>query len=66
VQVRYDEGIAIHIDPESCAVACEGGREASAVVRYADIIIVGFQYETDARRFWDAMGERLDDKGALP
>src|SRR5262249_44750198 len=32
------------------------GREA---VRYADDIIVGFQYETDARRFWDARRERL-------
>jgi hypothetical protein len=30
VQVRYDEGVAIHIDPEPCAVACEGGSEASA------------------------------------
>ena len=28
-------------------------------MRYADDIIVGFQYETDARRFWDAMRERL-------
>ena len=37
-------------------------REASGdmiIVRYADDIIVGFQYETDARRFWDAMRERL-------
>jgi len=29
------------------------------LVRYADDIIVGFQYEADARRFWDAMRERL-------
>ena len=29
------------------------------IVRYADDIIVGFQYVTDARRFWDAMRERL-------
>ncbi len=37
-------------------------REASGamiLVRYADDIIVGFQYEADARRFWDAMRERL-------
>jgi RNA-directed DNA polymerase len=37
-------------------------REASGdmiIVRYADDIIVGFQYEADARRFWDAMRERL-------
>ena len=37
-------------------------REASGdmiIVRYADDIIVGFEYETDARRFWDAMRERL-------
>ena len=30
MQVRYDEGVAIHIDLEPCAVACEGGSEASA------------------------------------
>jgi RNA-directed DNA polymerase len=29
------------------------------MVRYADDIIVGFQHETDARRFWDDMRERL-------
>ena len=37
-------------------------REASGdmiFVRYADDIIIGFQYETDARRFRDAMRERL-------
>ena len=28
MQVPYDEGVANHIDPESCAVAREGGREA--------------------------------------
>src|SRR6516165_2967809 len=25
------------------------------IVRYADDIVVGFEYESDARRFWDAM-----------
>ena len=37
-------------------------REASGdmiIVRYADDVIVGFEHETDARRFWDAMRERL-------
>jgi len=28
VQVPYDEGVATHIDPESCAVAREGFGEA--------------------------------------
>jgi RNA-directed DNA polymerase len=28
-------------------------------VRYADDIVVGFQYEADCRRFWDAMRQRL-------
>jgi RNA-directed DNA polymerase len=28
-------------------------------VRYADDIVLGFQHEGDARRFWDAMRERL-------
>ena len=37
-------------------------REATGdmiIVRYADDIVVGFQHEADARRFWDAMRERL-------
>src|SRR3954447_10975266 len=37
-------------------------REATGdmiMVRYADDIVVGFQHESDARRFWDAMRERL-------
>jgi RNA-directed DNA polymerase len=39
-------------------------REATGdmiIVRYADDIIVGFQHENDARRFWDAMRERLGE-----
>ena len=31
------------------------------IVRYADDIVVGFQHEADARRFWDAMRERLQE-----
>ncbi len=31
------------------------------IVRYADDIVVGFQYEADALRFWDAMRERLKE-----
>ena len=37
-------------------------REATGdmiIVRYADDIVVGFQHEHDARRFWDAMRDRL-------
>src|SRR5271163_1586150 len=37
-------------------------REATGdmiMVRYADDIVVGFQHENDARRFWDEMRERL-------
>ena len=37
-------------------------REATGdmiMVRHADDIVVGFQHEDDARRFWDAMRERL-------
>jgi group II intron reverse transcriptase/maturase len=30
------------------------------IVRYADDLIVGFEHETDARRFLDAMRERLE------
>jgi group II intron reverse transcriptase/maturase len=38
-------------------------REATGhviVVRYADDIVVGFEHEADARRFWDAMRERFE------
>jgi RNA-directed DNA polymerase len=31
------------------------------IVRYADDIVVGFEHESDARRFWDAMRERLQE-----
>ena len=33
------------------------------VVRYADDFIVGFQYEREARRFWDELRERLAEFG---
>jgi len=39
-------------------------REATGnmiVVRYADDIVVGFEHEADARRFWEAMRERLEE-----
>jgi RNA-directed DNA polymerase len=39
-------------------------REATGdmiIVRYADDIVVGFEREIDARRFWDAMRERLQE-----
>jgi group II intron reverse transcriptase/maturase len=38
------------------------GREATGdmiIVRYADDIVLGFEHEVDAKRFWDAMRERL-------
>jgi len=31
------------------------------IVRYADDIIVGFEHETDARHFWEAMRKRLQE-----
>jgi group II intron reverse transcriptase/maturase len=33
------------------------------VVRYADDIVVGFEHEADARRFWDAMRTRFEQFG---
>ena len=33
VKVRYDEGVAIHVDPKPCIVVREDGGEASAGVR---------------------------------
>jgi len=31
------------------------------IVRYADDIVVGFEHEADARRFWEAMRKRLQE-----
>jgi RNA-directed DNA polymerase len=31
------------------------------IVRYADDIVVGFEHEADARRFWDAMRKLLEE-----
>jgi RNA-directed DNA polymerase len=31
------------------------------IVRYADDIVVGFEHEADAQRFWDDMGKRLEE-----
>lgn len=31
------------------------------ITRYADDIVVGFEHEADARRFWDAMRARLEE-----
>ena len=39
-------------------------REATGdmiIVRYADDIVVGFEHEADARRFWDEMRARLQE-----
>jgi RNA-directed DNA polymerase len=39
-------------------------REATGdmiIVRFADDIVVGFEHESDARGFWDAMHERLQE-----
>jgi RNA-directed DNA polymerase len=39
-------------------------REATGdmiIIRYADDIVVGFEHEADARRFWDAMRARLEE-----
>jgi RNA-directed DNA polymerase len=39
-------------------------REATGdmiMVRYADDLVIGFEHESDARHFWDAMRERLKE-----
>ena len=39
-------------------------REATGdviIVRYADDIVVGFEHEADAQRFWDAMQKRFEE-----
>ena len=42
------------------------GREATGnmiIVRYADDVVVGFEHEADARRFWDTMQMRFEQFG---
>ena len=46
VQVPYDEGVANHIDFESCAVAREGGREALTGERAGQAVEAAFCIET--------------------
>ncbi len=36
------------------------------ILRYADDVVVGFEQEADARRFWDAMRSRLEDFALHP
>jgi len=36
------------------------------IVRYADDIVVGFEHEVDARRFWDAMRGRFEEFALSP
>ena len=31
------------------------------ILRYADDLVVGFQYEADARRFWEALRQRFEE-----
>ena len=62
MQVRCGEGLAIHTDPESCAVTREGFGEAltggrtggvssgvSFVVRGADVVVVGRRQQGEVR-----------------
>ena len=46
MQVPYDEGVAIHIGPESCAVAREGLGEALTGVR------IGQPLSRESFLFW--------------
>ena len=63
MQVRYGEGAAIYIDPESCAGICEGAGEAltggriggvssgvSDVVRGADAVVACRRQQGEARK----------------
>jgi hypothetical protein len=50
VQVRHDEGVAIRIDPEPCAVARKGDSEASLedkIVQRAVRTVLNAIYEED-------------------
>jgi len=49
----YDEGLATHIGPESCATACKGSGEALTGVRAGRV----FSRESDMLRGADAVRE---------
>jgi hypothetical protein len=73
VQVSYDEGVAIHIGPESCAVAREGFGEASAgectgqPLNRERPIILGADTvpNVEGHTHGRAISERLDDPAVL-
>ena len=63
MEVRYSEGLAIHTDPESCAVTREGSGEALAgartggvssgvsyIVRSADVVAACRRQQAEVRR----------------
>jgi predicted ATPase len=63
VQVRHDEGVAIRIDPEPCAVARKGDSEASVGER------IGQPWELRAAmsmaRLWRDQGKRNEARDLL-
>jgi hypothetical protein len=75
VQVHHDEGVANHIDLESCAVACEGDSEAltgertgqplsreSTLIPGADVVLLT-EGNTDGR---DIASAQMARRGRRP
>ena len=48
----YGEGVAIHADPESCAVVRKDGGEALAGARAGRVLSREIQDTSGCRRFW--------------
>src|SRR6202047_1048031 len=45
----------------TCTTCSISGPTDGVIVRYADDFIVGFEHESDARRFWIAVRDRLEE-----
>ena len=57
--LEYDPSFAHQRDPHRKARRRRQATGDMIIVRYADDIVVGFEKEAEARRFWDAMRARL-------
>ena len=48
-------------EPDDARVSCPVLRERGGAIPRATHLVVGFEHEADARRFWEAMRERLEE-----
>ena len=62
--ILLSQKVAGHLKQTGAPVAEQWRRQEAKgdmiIVRYADDMVLGFEHEAEARRFWDAMRERLE------